>query len=199
MMKRGFTIVELMMVIGIIGVLMGIVTTAASSSVRQARIRKADMLCKLVQTGLETYHAQHNKWPVDLESKTPENDDVNKVELSASDVRACVLEMVKEAKKGNPPMDISGLYVSRSSSSPRNDNCRCGECGGTRYLAAQDAIGLDFMQAVRGTPRSKKKMSSSEMYFGYPHPESGKFMPFRMSYSIPGDSITVYQWHWPTK
>ena len=51
-MKKGFTIVELLMVIGIIAVLMGIVTTAASESMKASRGRRADALCTLVQSGL---------------------------------------------------------------------------------------------------------------------------------------------------
>ena len=35
-MRRGFTIIELVMVIAILGILLGIVTTAAASSIKQA-------------------------------------------------------------------------------------------------------------------------------------------------------------------
>ena len=42
MMKKGFTIIELLVVLAIIGILLGIVTTAAASSIKQARARKAD-------------------------------------------------------------------------------------------------------------------------------------------------------------
>ena len=45
MKKKGFTIVELLMVISIIGILLGIVTTAASSSIKSARSRRADACC----------------------------------------------------------------------------------------------------------------------------------------------------------
>ena len=62
-MKKGFTIVELIMVVGIIGVLLGIVTTAASSSIKQSRQRKADACCTIIRQGLETYYAQEGKWP----------------------------------------------------------------------------------------------------------------------------------------
>ena len=51
MMKKGFTIIELAVVIGIIGILLGIVTTAAAGAVRQGRIRKAESLCTVVQAG----------------------------------------------------------------------------------------------------------------------------------------------------
>ena len=52
--RKGFTIVELLVVITVIGVLMGIVTTAASTSMAASRSKRATALCSLVQTGLAT-------------------------------------------------------------------------------------------------------------------------------------------------
>ena len=189
-MKKGFTIVELMMVIGIIAVLMGIITTAASSSIKSSRSRKADVLCALVQTGLATYYEQKGEWPVTISTTGNKADgagnskDPDSIELSGTQVRACVKALVDEAKKNNPMMDISGLFVSRGQGELNNRAAKGGQ-------AVKPAFGLDFMQAIRGTKQSKKKMKTSEMYFGYPDPETGHFLRFKMVYSVPGDSITV--------
>ena len=85
-----------------------------------------------------------------------------------------VKALVDETKKGNPMMDISGLFVSRDP----------GEKNGK-------GSGLDFMSAIRGTKRSKKKMNTSEMYFGYPDRDTGRFRRFKMVYSIPTDQLSV--------
>lgn len=180
-MKKGFTIVELMMVIGIIAVLMGIITTAASTSIKSSRARKADVLCTLVQTGLATYYEQKGEWPVSISATGNQadgagnNKNPDSIELSAEQVRTCVKKLVDEAKQNNPMMDISGLFVSRSQ--------------GERNSGA--ALGLDFMQAIRGTKQSQKKMKTAEMYFGYPESRNGWFRRFRMVYSVPSDSISV--------
>ena len=181
-MKKGFTIVELMMVIGIIAVLMGIITTAASTSIKSNRSRKADVLCKVVQTGLATYYEQEGKWPwgnglpsgVSADGAGNEKNP-NSIELGAEQVRACVKALVDKAKENKPMMDISGLFVSRSP--------------GERNTGA--ATGLDFMQAIRGTKQSQKKMKTAEMYFGYPEEDHGWFRRFKMVYSVPGDSLSV--------
>ena len=189
-MKRGFTIVELMMVIGIIAVLMGIITTAASSSIKSSRGRKADVLCKLVQAGLATYYEQKGEWPVQIstggnqEESAGGDRDPDSIELTGPQVRQCVKALVDEAKRNNPMMDISGLFVSRE---PGELN----GAGKKGQQAAKSAMGLDFMQAIRGTKKSQKKMKTSEMYFGYPDPETGHFLRFKMVYSVPGDTITV--------
>ena len=69
-MKRAFTIVELLVVIGVIIVLMGIVTTAASESMKASRSRRRDALISLVQAGLAAYYAQNDEWPISFRGKS---------------------------------------------------------------------------------------------------------------------------------
>ena len=205
-MRKGFTIVELLMVIGIIAMLMGIVTTAASSSIKSSRKQRADALCTIVQTALATYREQKGDWPISMPVSRANSEGANSqnvadvVVLNGTEVRACVKALVDEAKKGNPMMDISGLWVSRQDgelpgggSGGRGQGVE-GANGGNQSGKVKPATGMDFMSAVRGTKWSKKKMKTSEMYFGYPDPETGYFLRFRMTYSIPTDSITVGKW-----
>ena len=178
------------MVIGIIAVLMGIITTAASTSIKSSRARRADALCTLVQAGLATYYEQKGEWPVTISTTGQQEDgkgnskDPDSIVLTGAQVRQCVKALIDEAKQNNPMMDISGLFVSRSQ----------GELNGTGEKGSQSAklgYGMNFMDAIRGTKQSRKKMKTSEMYFGYPDPETGYFLRFKMVYSVPGDTITV--------
>ena len=197
-MRRGFTIIELVMVIAILGILLGIVTTAAAGAIRQARERKADACCAIVQAAFETYYAQKGEWPggIDAELKSRDTGDSDNCEIARSEVDKMMRDILREYKNGNPCLDISGLFVSRSSSAPRSE--RCPICGGTRYFPAKDALGLDFMTAIRGTKKDAngQRMTTSQMHFGYPHKVDGKFMPFKVTYSKPTDRMTVDQWHW---
>lgn len=198
-MKRAFTIVELLVVIGIIAVLMGIVTTAASSSIRNSRRQRANALCALVQAGLATYREQKGTWPEGINLSPKANDeggngqnDPDSVVLSGKDVRTCVRALVHEAKLNNPMMDISGLFVSREEGELNGSGNGSGGIGANESTKGiKRAYGLDFMSAIKGTRRSKKRMKVSEMYFGYPDPETGYFLRFKIVYSIPTDSMTV--------
>ena len=185
-MKRGFTIIELVMVIAILGILLGIVTTAAASSIKQARKQTADACCKMVQAGFETYYSQKGEWPGNIQSKLTSdrsnnegrnyNTDADLLELDPSDVDEMMRDILKEYKRGNPCLDISGLFVSRHQGNR-----------GSRDL------GLDFMTAITGTKKEKngQRMKTSEMHFGYPESEHGYFRHFKVVYSKPTDQMKV--------
>lgn len=177
-----------MVVVAIISILMTLVFSAVKGSMATARDRRTDATCNAVQAGLAAYRAQYDQWPGQLggyvksdnfpgRSNTENPDgqnDPNKYVLTAAEVREMVKALVDEAKKGNPLIDVSGLYVSRSP----------GEAG-------EKAYGMDFTTAVRGSSRSRRRMTTSEMYFGYPDHSSGRFRRFKMIYSIPTDSLSV--------
>ena len=195
-MKKGFTIVELLMVVAIIAVLMGIVTTAASSSIKSSRQQKAKALCTIVQTALATYREQKGEWPIDMPVSRANregaggNSKADVVVLNGTEVRACVKALVEETKKHNPMMDISGLFVSRQDGELPGGGTGQQNAGNVKV---KPAVGLDFMAAIHGTRESSKKMTTSEMYFGYPDPETGYFLRFKMTYSIPSDQLMVSQ------
>lgn len=187
MKRRGFTLVELMMVVAIIAILITVVVSSITSSMKASRARRAAALCSAVQTGLATYYAQNDEWPEPLGGKVKSGNfsgmngegaqgrsNADVYVLQASEVRQMVKALVMEAKKGNPLMDISSLFVSRDP----------GEWGGNGY-------GMDFFTAVRGDKRSQRRMTTSEMYFGYPDANTGKFRRFKMVYSIAADTLTV--------
>ena len=174
--RKAFTLVELMAVIAIIGILMGIVTTAAANSIKMSRQQKAQALCSIAKQGLETYRMQKDRWPGSFGAKiasggvvqrhndegTNNQTDYDKYVLEGPEVRDMFKEIVMETvQNGNPMMDISGLFVSRDT----------GEPGRRGY-------GMDFRDAVRGTKKSPRKMSVAEMYFGYPEKDQGYFRRF---------------------
>lgn len=187
--KKAFTLIEMMAVLAIIGILLGLVVTAVSGSMKASRRHKANAVCKVVQQGIETYRAQKDKWPGSVGDKIDSGNvlsrtnsegeeytsDNNKYVLSSGEVRDMIKTIVNESvNNNNPLMDISGLFVSRSS----------GESGSKGY-------GMDFWEAVRGTKESPKKMSLGEMYFGYPEESRGYFRRFKIVYSVPTDSMEV--------
>ena len=67
MRKKGFTIIELLMVVAILATLLGIITTAVFASIRQARDRRTQAMRQTIQNGIAAYRQLKDRWPGDLE------------------------------------------------------------------------------------------------------------------------------------
>lgn len=187
-MKKGFTLIELMAVVAIIGVLLGFVMTAASGAIKQSRGRKAEATRAVVEQGLATYRERKGRWPGSVGDRISSGSfsgrsnnegldnqsDTDKYVLDTTEADDMIREMVLEGKNGNPMLDVSGLFVSSS----------MGTANGRNY-------GMDFRDAVHGTSDHPKKMKVAEMHFGYPESSHGYFRPFKIVYSIPTDQMKV--------
>lgn len=171
MKRRGFTIVELMMVVAVIAILISITVSSIVGAMQRARGQRGDALCVIVRQGLETYYAQKGEWP--WGDKAADHDD-GYYWLSESEVKDAVFQLVKEAHEHNPMMDISGLYVSKNPGQP-----------GTKYY------GMDFMTAVKGSKQHPEKTPASQLYYGYPEEGHGYFRRFVIKYSPVLDKIIV--------
>jgi len=194
-MKKAFTIIELLTVIAVIAVLMGIVTTAASSSIRSSRRNRARMLCQTVQVGISTYYAQNDKWPISKLNNDPEARNVEasgyRVDpaiygLTMQETHEVVRKLVEETKRGNPLIDVSALFVS-------DKDGKYGErCWGKDFLQAATIRGMSAAKSSGSHDvNNGKRLSVANMKFGYPEESNGYFRHFKMLYSIPGDDLTV--------
>lgn len=175
MKRRGFTIVELLMVIAIIAVLMGIVTTAAMSAMRSSRERRAEAMRTALQAAIATYHAQDSseKWPGAIEDLAHNGDTAVLSDSQAQDVfREIVKKSIGSVGAQNPIIDPGALFVARS-----------GVMDGKGY-------GLGFTDAIRGA-EGRQKIGVSQMVFGYQGKMTGRFHRFSVVYNGKTDSVTV--------
>jgi len=75
-MRRGFTILELLMVISIMAVIATFATGAALKSVKNSRSKRADSMRQVLEMAIVNYRAQENEWPfriADLEQDKSDN------------------------------------------------------------------------------------------------------------------------------
>lgn len=194
-MKKAFTIVELLMVIAVISVLMGIVMTATSGSLRASRRDRARALCQTVQVGLSSYYAQRSKWPVDSLNNSPAarnaegpgyRVDPNIYALTMKETHDAVRELVEQTKRGNPLIDVSALFVS-------TDDGKYGQkCWGKDFLQAATIKGMSNAKGSGGRELNNgRRLTVANMKFGYPEERNAYFRHFKILYSIPGDDLTV--------
>lgn len=182
--RNGFTIVEMLMVVAVLAVLMGIVGTAASSAIRQARSRKAVALQQCVQVGIATYHAQKGHWPGKLKNLAENGGGDESVhELSVDDYDGVMLELAKVSVQGKnaPVMDVSGLIVARKG------------LAGKDYRNPPKASGQEFREAVKQGKKRGAPVALNDMAFGYQESSHGYFRRFHITYNADSDSVTVSQ------
>ena len=130
-MKKGFTIVELLMVIAIIAVLLGIVTTAATASIRQARERRTRAMMLTLQNGIAAYRQLKDEWPGKLEDWAEQSHQGTLGYLSNGDYDKVVQALLKvSAGKSakNRVLDPVGLLV-------MNATAKDGSASGLDYRA----------------------------------------------------------------
>ncbi len=61
--RRGFTLLELLIVMVVIGLLMGLLLPAVFRVNTGIRRRRADVAATAVRTAIETYHSRYRRWP----------------------------------------------------------------------------------------------------------------------------------------
>jgi prepilin-type N-terminal cleavage/methylation domain-containing protein len=182
-LKRGFTIVEVLVVIAVLSILMGIVSTAASSAIKQARDRRKSAMRVTLQAGFATYYARENKWPNAIEQYANNMDaDKTTATIEGPNADNAFRQLIRESmkNKGEPFIDPSSLFVANSSRVPNNPY----QNGKLRAV-----YGADFREAIKKS--GKRYISIDNMAFGYPDKDTGYFRRYKIVYNSQTDSVTV--------
>ena len=196
--RRAFTIVELLVVIGIIGVLLGIVTTAVTSSVKNARVRRAEAMAKALQQAISAYYAQEGRWPGAIEGKTSSMGNKSKYTFTGKEADGILQEIVRNsvgASASRPLVDASALFVA-DSGRLRGDGCfdNHSDSSLSSYCGKDKCInGIDF--SIAANKSSKTTIPIGQMAFGWQGRQNGKFCRFWITYNSLTDSVAVTRKH----
>ena len=196
--RRGFTIVELLVVIGIIGILLGIVTTAVTGSIRNSRVRRAEAMGRALQQSISAYYAQEGRWPGAIESRAGNMGNKSKYTFTGNEADGIFQEIVRNSVGANasrPLVDASALFVANSSSlhgdgcfDNHSDSTLSSYCGNDKCVN-----GLDF--SIAANKNSKTQIPVGQMAFGWQGRQNARFCRFWITYNALTDSVTVTRKH----
>lgn len=198
-MKKGFTLVEMLVVIAVIGILGGIVTTAAVGAIKNGRSKRADAMCVALEQGIAAYYAQEGNWPDAIEKKAQSMDAAtytftpDEADSIFQDVVGCGFGKGHASHKAML-VDATALFVCDKSSvgnqqrgcydNHSNKKKRATYCAG---MGCRN--GIDFSEATK--KGGKVRIPFSQMAFGFQGPENGKFCRFWITYNGQADSVSV--------
>ena len=197
-MKRGYTLVEMLIVIAVIGVLAGITVVSLKGVISSARSKRCASMKTVIEQGLATYYAQEGEWPDVIENALQNNANARTIEIKNADADKLMRQVVGKAygKSGTKSMllDATGLYVCEANRCG-NENRGCfgnhdnSSNPGTYCRGKGCRLGIDFAEAVK--PGGKRHIQLSNMAFGYPDPDTGMFHRFKVIYNTRTDSVSV--------
>ena len=195
--RKAFTIVELLVVIGILAVLMTIIVVAASGVQKAGREKRAAAMCAALEQAISAYYAQEGKWPDAIEKQTAsmEDEEITFNPSATDDIFREVIGKAYGKGAGSRSMlvDATALFVARTSTIRNGgEGCHDNHTDRTQpnYCGDQGCVrGVDFSEAVK--KGGKNHIPFAQMSFGYPGKEYGRFCRFRITYNGKTDSVRV--------
>jgi len=177
MRRRGFTLVELMIVVAVIAVLLTIVTTAASNAIHSSREKRTEAMRVAFQNAITTYQASDSSglWPSPVQSAA---EGAKTTVLTEDEAQRTFRIIVQKATGASgsmlPLIDPHGLVVAPDGATD----------GKTR--------GISYDDARQGDGHHRQGITTDKMLFGYQNAGSGAFYRFNIIYHAETDSITVH-------
>lgn len=165
--RKGFTIIEMMMVVAVMAIIASLATGAAFKSIKSSRRRRVQATKVALQTAIENFHAQENQWPFELSQLYHSK---HKPGLYWAYVKSHRYINVDNTVVFEEMLDSNAPFLDSSA--------LLGLAAGARKVI-RNAL--------------KEGCSPSDIILGYPNPnDTSEFCFFAVRYNSDTDSVNVY-------
>lgn len=196
MRRRGFTIVEMLVVIAIISVLVSLVSVAVGGSLRNGRSKRATAMGNVLQEAIAMYYTKTGQWPGAIESKANNmSGEKDTYTFSPNEADLIFQDIVKMSTGSGASMalvDASALFVAdKNRLKNSGEGCYDNHTDRSKTTFCGDQYCVNGTDFTRASKTGKGHIPLSSMAFGYQATKSGKFSRFWITYNAKTDSVTV--------
>lgn len=162
--RRGFTILELLIVVSIIAIIATLSIGAAVKSVKQSRLRRISAMAQGLEIALANYRAQENAWPFELSDCVQDKNDRTRYWIHGK----------------NNAVAFRKLYD--------------GSGGQKKSAYLEASAYLVVSQGSRIPLRSAVDLRRTDAIFGYPKPDNtSRFCCYCLCYNPLTDTVKVFR------
>jgi prepilin-type N-terminal cleavage/methylation domain-containing protein len=165
---RGFTLIEMLVVIVILGILMSLAIVGVTAALRTAKVSKSEALIEALASGCEQYRGRWGDYPpstlAELKAGVP-----NEINNGIEALTACLASRTK----GDPLLNMRDDQLANADNDKASKNITNWYFGGYELWEVSDAFGFsmvymhwkDYEKPNPGTRRIRVDPSSTEMSF----------------------------------
>jgi len=171
--KRGFSLIELLMVIAVMAVIATLTIGGVTKSIQASREKRVDTMCDSLRLALITYRAQEGRWPCRLDPGTKNGTQIADSDDPADVTMNRVVYSREENRKVFAPLipqrgTKKGYYISTAEFLTK--------IGGEGVIPLREAVDKGISQPP----------------LGYANPKNqSEFMYFRVEFNLLTDSVVV--------
>jgi len=183
--NRGFSLIELLLVIAVMGILATLLIGGVLKATTSAHIKRVHAMCRSLEIALIGFKAQEGRWTVELEPNT--KDGKTLPILSANDKNYDPQYMYKATFTGKNNKDVFDDLIPKKGS-------KTGQyLSAAEFLTKLDVGGVvSLREAIDGKNRKGKALSGRPFPLGYADPyDRNKFRFFRVEFNLLTDSVKV--------
>jgi prepilin-type N-terminal cleavage/methylation domain-containing protein len=161
--RAGFTLMELLLVMVVIAILGTIIMGSAGFITRLARVRRAEVTCRVLETALSRYRSDYDKWPVG--SSSPGSYIISKTGKNNQEIFGALREANRSQNpRGIRYLDESTVYTVDGKGNPVTLDKQDEEGALPLVYVTREGARAKYFKVVIDVDKDTVKVEAPELY-----------------------------------